>query len=103
MARRPRPSRTPVHITAPWQQNLIVLPARSIPSSLQPARPPRPVKEFRDEAIRRSGCNAMTMRRQQGFVLLELIVAVLLAALLAGWGTQALINKINDAGAQAHA
>src|SRR3546814_16350375 len=46
---------------------------------------------------------AMTEHRQWGFVLLELIVAVLLAALLAGWGAQALVNRMNDAGAQAHA
>src|SRR3546814_12797576 len=45
----------------------------------------------------------MTEHRQWGFVLLELIVAVLLAALLAGWGAQALVNRMNDAGAQAHA
>ncbi|NYT57455.1 hypothetical protein H0A65_00800 [Alcaligenaceae bacterium] len=45
----------------------------------------------------------MSKRRQRGIVLLELVVAVLLAALLAGWGTQALINKMNDASAQAHA
>lgn len=45
----------------------------------------------------------MSKCRQRGIVLLELFVAVLLAAMLAGWGTQALINKMNDASAQAHA
>jgi prepilin-type N-terminal cleavage/methylation domain-containing protein len=43
------------------------------------------------------------MRRQQGFALLELIAAVLIATLLAVWGAGTLVNKINDAAAQAMA
>ncbi|MCC2595322.1 hypothetical protein LKR43_03110 [Pusillimonas sp. MFBS29] len=46
---------------------------------------------------------AVGRKRQCGIVLLQLVVAVLLAALLAGWGTQTLVNKMNDASAQAHA
>lgn len=39
--------------------------------------------------------------RQQGYALVELALALLIAALLAAWGTQALVNRLNDA--QAHA
>ncbi len=45
----------------------------------------------------------MAVHSQRGFVLLELIVAVLLATLLAVWGAQSLVNRLNDASAQAHA
>ncbi len=43
------------------------------------------------------------MRRQQGFAMLELVVAVLVATLLVVWGASALVHKINDAAAQSSA
>ncbi len=43
------------------------------------------------------------MREQQGFALLELILAAIVTVLLAVWGTNTLVNKINDASAQASA
>ena len=41
--------------------------------------------------------------RQQGYALLELVLAMLIASLLAAWGMQALVNRFNDAQAQAAA
>ena len=43
------------------------------------------------------------MRRQRGFAMLELVVAVLIATLLMVWGASTLVNRINDAAAQASA
>lgn len=43
------------------------------------------------------------MRRQGGFALLELVVAVLIATLLAIWAAGTLVNKIDEAAAQASA
>jgi type II secretory pathway pseudopilin PulG len=43
------------------------------------------------------------MRAQQGFAILELMVAAILTTLLAVWAGNTLVNKINDAGAQASA
>ncbi|PLC54892.1 hypothetical protein CR155_05385 [Pollutimonas nitritireducens] len=43
------------------------------------------------------------MRMQQGFVMLELIVAAIVTTLVAVWATNTLVNKINDAQAQAGA
>lgn len=45
----------------------------------------------------------MPTRAQQGFALLELTVAMLLATLLAVWGASLLANRINEASAQANA
>ena len=45
----------------------------------------------------------MVAHRQSGFILLEWVLAALLATLLAVWGSQVLVNKVNDASAQAHA
>ncbi|MDS1141887.1 hypothetical protein RE432_15705 [Pusillimonas sp. SM2304] len=45
----------------------------------------------------------MGRRSQQGFALLELIVAALLVTLLAVWGAQTLANRLDDASAQANA
>lgn len=43
------------------------------------------------------------MQRQGGFFLFELIAAVLIATLLALWGADALVNRVNDSAAQASA
>lgn len=43
------------------------------------------------------------MRRQHGFALLDLLVAMLIATLLAVWGAGSLVNKVSDASAQASA
>lgn len=43
------------------------------------------------------------MRRQHGFALLELLVAMLIATLLAVWGAGSLANKVSDASAHASA
>lgn len=43
------------------------------------------------------------MRNQKGFALIELLFAAGVALLIVIWGTQALVNRINDAGAQHHA
>lgn len=43
------------------------------------------------------------MRNQRGFALLELVVVALIGTLLAVWGSGALVNKYNDAKAQAAA
>lgn len=40
------------------------------------------------------------MRTQQGFVLFELLLGAAIALLIAVWASQALFNRINDAGAQ---
>jgi prepilin-type N-terminal cleavage/methylation domain-containing protein len=45
----------------------------------------------------------MPVRAQRGFVLVELIVAMLLATLVAVWGANVLANRIDDASAQANA
>lgn len=41
------------------------------------------------------------MARQQGFVLVELMLAALLATLMMVWASQAVLNRINDANAEA--
>ena len=41
--------------------------------------------------------------RQQGYALVELALALLIASLLAAWGVQALVNRLNDAQASAAA
>lgn len=43
------------------------------------------------------------MRKQQGFALLEIMVAAILTTLLAVWASNTLVNRISDASAQAHA
>lgn len=43
------------------------------------------------------------MRAQQGFALLELTAAVLIATLIAIWASGAVVNRMNDAAAQASA
>lgn len=43
------------------------------------------------------------MRDQHGFALLELIAAAIIATLLAVWASNTLVNKVNDASAQASA
>lgn len=43
------------------------------------------------------------MRTQQGFVMLELVVAAIVTTLIAVWAGNTLVNKINDARAQASA
>jgi type II secretory pathway pseudopilin PulG len=43
------------------------------------------------------------MRAQQGFFMLELIMAAIIATLLAVWGAHSLVNRINDASAQSAA
>ncbi|HEY9280968.1 MAG TPA: type II secretion system protein [Eoetvoesiella sp.] len=43
------------------------------------------------------------MHRQQGFAMLELAAAVLIATLLVVWSASALVHKINDAAAQSSA
>jgi prepilin-type N-terminal cleavage/methylation domain-containing protein len=43
------------------------------------------------------------MLKQHGFALLELLVAMLVTVLLAVWGSNTLMRKVNDAGAQAMA
>ena len=43
------------------------------------------------------------MRAQQGFVMLELVVAAIVTTLVAVWAGNKLVNKINDARAQASA
>lgn len=43
------------------------------------------------------------MRAQQGFAMLELIAAAIVTILLAVWASNTLVNKINDASAQANA
>ncbi len=42
-------------------------------------------------------------RRQHGYALLELTLAMLIASLLAAWGVQSLVNRLDDAEAQSAA
>lgn len=41
--------------------------------------------------------------KQEGYLLLELVLVMLIAGLLAAWGAQALVNRLNDAQAQSAA
>lgn len=55
----------------------------------------------RRQYLRLPGKLGRAVLRQQGFAMLELTVAVLVATLLAVWGASQIANRINDAAAQA--